>query len=355
MIETIDVLRLTELLPELPKERTRLLDNLGRIRREVGPAHARALRRARRPHEHPPRRGARGHLLLLVPRGARWTPSASASGPSATAWARRSSSRASRSTRTASRCSASSAWATATSRPCSLRGDRRRAGGRPPDERRALDRPRAGATRRWPTTRRAAASRSCATCPPNETIVEELKASGLTGYGGAGFPTGRQVGGGRPGAGAALRRRQRRRGRAGDDQGPLRDGAAGRTSCSRATLIAMDFAEATEGFIYLREEYATARERLDRARRGVPRRRPPRRALARARRRRRRLHLRRGDGDARVDGGPARDAAPQAAVPEPGRLPRPPDAHQQRRDPGARPGDPARAAARPGRACGSGR
>src|SRR6185312_7935909 len=37
MIATIDVLRLTEVLPQLPKERTRLLDNLGRVRREVGP------------------------------------------------------------------------------------------------------------------------------------------------------------------------------------------------------------------------------------------------------------------------------------------------------------------------------
>ncbi len=34
---TIDVLKLTELLPELPTERTKLLDNLGRVRREVGP------------------------------------------------------------------------------------------------------------------------------------------------------------------------------------------------------------------------------------------------------------------------------------------------------------------------------
>src|SRR5918911_2066859 len=33
----MDVLALTSLLPELPTERTRLLDNLGRIRREVGP------------------------------------------------------------------------------------------------------------------------------------------------------------------------------------------------------------------------------------------------------------------------------------------------------------------------------
>src|SRR5688572_6086664 len=40
MISTVDVLKLTELLPELPTERTKLLDNLGRIRREVGPVTA---------------------------------------------------------------------------------------------------------------------------------------------------------------------------------------------------------------------------------------------------------------------------------------------------------------------------
>ena len=33
----MDVVRLAVLLPELPTERTRLLDNLGRIRREVAP------------------------------------------------------------------------------------------------------------------------------------------------------------------------------------------------------------------------------------------------------------------------------------------------------------------------------
>ena len=33
----MDVLRLTEVLPELPTDRTRLLDNLGRLRRELGP------------------------------------------------------------------------------------------------------------------------------------------------------------------------------------------------------------------------------------------------------------------------------------------------------------------------------
>ena len=56
-----------------------------------------------------------------------------------------------------------------------------------------------------------------------------------------------------------------------------------------------------------------ARERLEQAIDGVPRGRPARRAHARARRRRRRVHRRRGDGDARVDGGPPGDAAPAAA------------------------------------------
>src|SRR5262249_7123967 len=36
-IAVVDVLALTQLLPELPIERTHLLDNLGRVRREVGP------------------------------------------------------------------------------------------------------------------------------------------------------------------------------------------------------------------------------------------------------------------------------------------------------------------------------
>ena len=36
-LDVVDVLRLASLLEELPPERTRLLDNLGRIRREVGP------------------------------------------------------------------------------------------------------------------------------------------------------------------------------------------------------------------------------------------------------------------------------------------------------------------------------
>src|SRR3954454_17833967 len=37
IIGALDALALASLLPELPTDRTRLLDNLGRIRREVGP------------------------------------------------------------------------------------------------------------------------------------------------------------------------------------------------------------------------------------------------------------------------------------------------------------------------------
>ena len=76
------------------------------------------------------------------------------------------------------------------------------------------------------------------------------------------------------------------------------------------------------------------------------------RAAGAARRRRRLVRLRRGDGDARVDGGPPRDAAAAAAVSRPVRLPRPADADQQRRD--ARPRRPDRRAAS-GRPGGSGR
>ena len=60
-------------------------------------------------------------------------------------------------------------------------------------------------------------------------------------------------------------------------------------------------------------------------------------ALARRAPRRRRLHLRRGDGAARLARGQARQPAPEAAVPgQPGPLPGP-DADQQRRDARDRP------------------
>ena len=174
--------------------------------------------------------------------------------------------------------------------------------------------------------------------PPPRRIVGELKAPGSPATA-APASRRREVGGRRARAGAALRRRQRGRGRAGDDQGSLRDGAPAaphpRGDADRDALRRGD-----------RGLHLPARGVRDGARaarwRRSPSSAPPgcSTGFARARDRRRRVHRRRGDGDARVDGGPARDAAAQAAVPEPGRLPRPADADQQRRDARAHPGDP---------------
>ena len=148
-----------------------------------------------------------------------------------------------------------------------------------------------------------------------------------------------EVGGGRARARSSLRRRQRRRGRAGDDQGPLRHGAPaaphGRGDRARDAR-----ARRPRG-LHLPARGVRHGSRAARAgARRVPDGRAPRRALARARRRRRRVHRRRGDGDARVDGGPPRDAEAQASVPEPGRIPRTADADPERRDARPHPGDP---------------
>ncbi len=100
--------------------------------------------------------------------------------------------------------------------------------------------------------------------PSSERIVAELKASGLTGYGGAGFPTGVKWE-------AVAREPTPRYVVVNADEGEpgtIKD----RYVMERrphlmleGMLVAMRFAEASEGFIYLREEYATARERLTRA------------------------------------------------------------------------------------------
>jgi len=100
--------------------------------------------------------------------------------------------------------------------------------------------------------------------PSNERIVEELKASSLAGYGGAGFPTGVKW--------EAVAREPAPRyvviNADEGEPGTIKD----RYVMERrphlmleGMLVAMRFAGATEGFIYLREEYATARVRLTRA------------------------------------------------------------------------------------------
>ena len=84
-----------------------------------------------------------------------------------------------------------------------------------------------------------------------------------------------------------------------------------------------------------RDRRPPRRRRRRGLRRRLPRRRHPRHRGQRQHRRpprRRRLHLRRGDGAARLARGQARQPAPEAAVPgDPGPLRRP-DADQQRRD-----------------------
>jgi formate dehydrogenase len=100
--------------------------------------------------------------------------------------------------------------------------------------------------------------------PPNERIVEELKASGLTGYGGAGFPTGVkwEAVAREPGPRYVVVNADE------GEPGTIKDRYVMELRphlMLEGMLIAMRFAEATEGFVYLREEYATARARLTRA------------------------------------------------------------------------------------------
>lgn len=94
-----------------------------------------------------------------------------------------------------------------------------------------------------------------------ERIVEELKASGLTGYGGAGFPTGIKWEAvlGEPVPRFVVVNADE------GEPGTIKDRYILELRPHlfvEGVLIAMHFAEATEGLIYLREEYATARSRL---------------------------------------------------------------------------------------------
>jgi len=97
--------------------------------------------------------------------------------------------------------------------------------------------------------------------PAPERIVEELKASGLAGYGGAGFPTGVkwEAVASEPGPRYMIVNADE------GEPGTIKD----RYLMERrphlvleGMLVAMHFAEATEGFVYLREEYAHSRARL---------------------------------------------------------------------------------------------
>ena len=98
--------------------------------------------------------------------------------------------------------------------------------------------------------------------PPREAIVAELDASGLVGYGGAGFPTGRkwEAVAAQPAPRVAVLNADE------GEPGTIKD----RYLMERRPhlvlegfLIAMRTVDAPEGYIYLREEYALARRRLE--------------------------------------------------------------------------------------------
>ena len=100
--------------------------------------------------------------------------------------------------------------------------------------------------------------------PQLDWIVEELKASGLAGFGGAGFPTGLKWE-------AVSREPEPRYVVVNADEGEpgtIKDRYVMELRphlLIEATVIAMRSLAATEGYIYLREEYATARTQLQRA------------------------------------------------------------------------------------------
>src|SRR6266545_969474 len=260
MISAIDVLRLTELLPELPKERTRLLDNLGRVRREVGPLTP-ELSDALADHMNI-RRGEVHEVVsfysfLQVP----VTAVRVCTGPVCDCFGARE--------LLAREQEHALPGAPALDVPCLghcdlapvlMRGDE--------VEPAVVHRTNVGASlglERSDETladyERRGGLEVLRNVPPAETVVAELKASGLVGLGGAGFPTGVKW--------EAVRREPRPRylvvNADEGEPGTIKD----RYVMERrphllleGTLIAMQFAEAAEAYIYVREEYATARRRL---------------------------------------------------------------------------------------------
>src|ERR671935_2890740 len=250
----MDVLRLAALLPELPVERERLLDNLGRIRREVGPITP-ELSDALADHMNI-RRGevhevTSFYSFLQVPPDAVRV----CTGPVCDCMGAR------------DLLATLEEHGPVVEVPClghcdlapvATRGDTILPFGRDgdvthrgwgPREETLADYERGGGL----SVLRAPLS--------NDEIVGRLKESGLTGYGGAGFPTGVKWE-------SVARERAPRYVVVNADEGEpgtIKDRYVMELRphlMLEGTLIAMHAVEATEGFIYLREEYATARERV---------------------------------------------------------------------------------------------
>lgn len=249
----MDVLRATVLIAELPLERTRLLDNLGRIRREIGPIGP-ELSDALADHMNI----RRGEVHEVVSFYSFLQVSADAvrvcTGPVCDCFgARELLERTPGAIEVA--CLGHCDLA-----PAMTRGDEIV----PQVTHSTNDGPAVGLGARDETLAEYAARGGLdllRNLPPLERIVGELKASSLAGFGGAGFPTGVKW--------EAVSQ----------EQGPpfvvvnADEGEPGTIKdryvmelrphlLIEATLIAMRSLDATEGYIYLREEYATARQRL---------------------------------------------------------------------------------------------
>src|ERR671919_585450 len=252
----MDVLRATALIAELPRERTKLLDNLGRIRGEVGPID-RELSDAVADHMNI-RRGEVHEVVsfysfLQVPADAVRV----CTGPVCDCFgARELLAREPGAIEVA--CLGHCDLA-----PVLTRGDEIV----PHVTYSTNDGPVTGLAQRDETLAGYAARGGLGllgNLPSNDEIVEQLKASGLTGLGGAGFPTGVKWE-------AVSRERAPRYVVVNADEGEpgtIKDRYVMELRPHlflEGVVIAMRFAEGAEGFIYIREEYATARRRLEHA------------------------------------------------------------------------------------------
>ena len=254
----MDALRAAAVLPTLPRERTALLDNLGRLRREVGPigpelsdalADHMGIRRGE-VHE-----VVSFYAFLELPADVRRV----CTGPVCDcAGARELLERTPGAVEVA--CLGHCELA-----PVATAGDRILPGGE--------ERPVEHATNDGPALGLGTADATLADYerrgglallrepPSRERVLEELRAAGLTGYGGAGFPTALKWE-------AVLRSPGERVVAVNADEGEpgtFKD----RYLLERrphlvleGALVAMAFADARRGIVYLREEYATARGRL---------------------------------------------------------------------------------------------
>ena len=252
----MDVLRLATLLPELPRERTRLLDNLGRMRRDVGPI-TMELSDALADHMNI-RRGEVHEVVsfysfLQVPTDAARV----CTGPVCDCFGARE-----------LLASTPGAIEVACLGHCDLAPAMTRGDEIVPTV--------THSTNDGPSVALGAGDTSLADyeargglallreTPSLERIVDELKASGLTGYGGAGFPTGLkwEAVAREPGPRYVVVNADE------GEPGTIKDRYVMELRphlMLEATVLAMRVLEASEGYIYLREEYATSRERLQRA------------------------------------------------------------------------------------------